>query len=314
MLLRGMTPRLVLLMFVSCPPHAAHSLGPLPTPPRCPSLAASSRTSPPVMDGGVDGDAWADSLRNRIEQVREGLANVQVVVIESIVPGQRLSLTAPPQLVELFTANSAGSRIIMLGRQGVHVARFGVEVTLEKMTPRPVVPGIHPEGTADLTLRAGRLCEVVELLDGGVTSLWLGRGGRARWVSLDGEGAEGAAPLDAPLLERSEALEAMVVEWVELVRESGEPHAIRQLAATLDDLGPIPPSPLASRRAVWVAGLINPPAVQGRRTEALAADVRPGVLMARTAEERVSCVERALLASTRSLRRKAEGRSGESPP
>ena len=77
--------------------------------------------------------------------------------------------------------------MVVLGRDRMAVHTHGVELRLTKLTPRPVVPNIHPEGTstctrvcpslrlrhspslrlsastsgtADLELVAGRVCEV----------------------------------------------------------------------------------------------------------------------------------------------------------
>ena len=90
-------------------------------------------------------------------------------VMYCMVPGQRLTVTAPPEVVTLFTdAPTSGTRwmqerpdpVVALGRDKMNVHMTGVELRLKKLTPRPVVPNIHPEGTADLVLEAGRVCEV----------------------------------------------------------------------------------------------------------------------------------------------------------
>jgi len=263
-----------------------------------PVTITHGRAVPSMAGSSMEPDM--DSLMARMQQVRDGVTDVRFVVMDSMVPGQRLSLTAPPQLVHLFTAND-DSAIVILGRQGSNVAQHGVEVTLESITPVPVSM-VHPEGTADITLAAGRLCEVVDLLDAD-SPLWLGRRGRARWIELDDSTPE---PVDERLLSRSEALEAHVDEWIGLVRSTQSSSS--SISASLDDLGPIPDADQPSKRALWVAGLINPPARQGvTTTDRVAAEVRQSVMMGRTAELRISVIERALDSSIQRLRRLAGG-------
>lgn len=197
------------------------------------------------MEGPSD-DAWRASLNSRMEQVRGGVADVKVVVMESMIPGQRMLVTAPPQLVSLFTSNPDGSAIVMLGRQGHNVATYGVEVRLEKMVMKPVVPGIHPEGTADITLVAVRMCELIELFEAAVPGQWLGRPGRARWLPLESlDGQNGT--IDAELISRSQELETRVGEWIDLVRSTRKEQRNGQLASVLEDLGPIPDAQHPSR-------------------------------------------------------------------
>ena len=92
-----------------------------------------------------------------------------------MVPGQRLTVTAPPEVVTLFTdAPTSGTRwmqerpdpVVALGRDKMNVHMTGVELRLKKLTPRPVVPNIHPEGTADIVVEAGRVCEVRTVTEG----------------------------------------------------------------------------------------------------------------------------------------------------
>ena len=82
----------------------------------------------------------------------------------------------------------------------------------------------------------------------------------------------------------------------------------------VSQLGPIPDAHQPSKRALWVAGLINPPARQGvTTTDRLAVEVRQSVMRGRTAEVRISVVERALDSSIQRLRRLAGGDEKFSP-
>ena len=138
-----------------------------------------------------------------------------------MVPGQRLTVTALPEVVTLFTdAPTSGTRwmqerpdpVVALGRDKMNVHMTGVELRLKKLTPRPVVPNIHPEGTADLVLEAGRVCEVRTLDATPMQHRWLGRPARGKWVELDAW-----REVSADVLARSERLGAMAEEWMGLV-------------------------------------------------------------------------------------------------
>jgi hypothetical protein len=72
----------------------------------------------------------------------------------------------------------------------------------------------------------------------------------------------------------------MVDRWIELAREN-ERHP-NQISNLLEQLGPIPPEEDPSERAFWIGALINPLPALG-----VAMEVRPKLLMAKDAEERV---------------------------
>ena len=81
-------------------------------------------------------------------------------------------------------------------------------------------------------------------------------------LSLDATAPEEQAT--PALLERSESLEGLVVDWIKLVRQTGRERMPGQLEKVLSDLGPVPEAGRVSARALWVAGLINPlPALGG---------------------------------------------------
>ena len=77
-------------------------------------------------------------------------------------------------------------------------------------------------------------------------------------------------------------LEGLLVDWLSLVRKTGRERVPRHLENVLADLGPMPEPELPSKRALWVAGLINPLPALG-----VALEIRPACLMAPTADKRV---------------------------
>jgi len=259
------------------------------------------------------------TLSSRIAEVRAQPEPhlVRLLMLEPMLPRQRLALEAPAALVDTIeNSQRAGSSLVVMEphwpslriwdehkrswkgcRQGP--ASHGVEVTLAEMGPRGV------DGGADVTLVAGRLAEVVSIgVDEG--SALLGRSGTVRWQALDPMQPE-EQPTPA-VLECSEALGALVSEWAYLVRTAGSKASVEQLEARLHTLGEMPAAERPSDRALWVAALINScPSTPGlaRNTPGLgdlALEVRPAALRAHAAEARVRVVQTVLKDSIERLR------------
>ena len=95
----------------------------------------------------------------------------------------------------------------------------------------------------------------------------------------------------------SEALEPLVDEWCNLVRSGAHEKQDGQLDAILSDLGRMPPASMPGTRAVWVAALINPLPGLG-----VAWEIRPAMLAATSAVERMEVALAGLEASIQNLR------------
>eukprot|EP00908_Phaeocystis_cordata_P001781 Transcript_11914.p2 GENE.Transcript_11914~~Transcript_11914.p2 ORF type:complete len:303 (-),score=111.67 Transcript_11914:114-1022(-) len=282
---------------------------PAPSHPRA-SRSIFLRLGGPILMADA-GEPDLDLLDSRIREVREGLTDCKLYVMYCMVPGQRLTVTAPPEVVTLFTdAPTSETRwmqerpdpVVALGRDKMNVHMTGVELRLKKLTPRPVVPNIHPEGTADLVLEAGRVCEVRTLDATPMQHRWLGRPARGKWVELDAW-----REVSADVLARSERLGTMAEEWMGLVRGAARGVYGAQLDSALRDLGPMPDADRPNTRALWVAGLINPVggwvpmSASGRALRGLALEVRPEALMAPSVDARLRAVERVLANSLAKL-------------
>lgn len=209
------------------------------------------------------------ALASRIAQVRAGYVpdSKAVILRETLVPGQRLRLTAPPPLVELFTRRD-GKPIVLLGQQGGKQQAYGVEATLEGSPEfRPVSP-VHPEGTADICIAAGRVCEVLDSDEGRIS---VSRQATIRWIDLDD--TTGSLPTSNPsaspppnttgslptseMFERSEALEQRVQEWLQMVRSACRERTPTHLEDVMADLGPMPEAQRPNARA-YVAARLPP--------------------------------------------------------
>ena len=100
----------------------------------------------------------------------------------------------------------------------------------------------------------------------------------------------------------SEALGPLVETWCHLVRSGGHEKQDGQLDAVIADLGPIPDASLPGTRAVWVGALINPLPGLG-----VAWEIRPAMLAATSAQERMEVAMAGIEASIENLRGTAGG-------
>jgi hypothetical protein len=83
----------------------------------------------------------------------------------------------------------------------------------------------------------------------------------------------------------AEELGPLVERWQQLVRTGGCEREPGQLDCILADLGPMPPAADPEERALYIAALINPLPALG-----VAFEIRPAVLAARSAGERLRIV------------------------
>lgn len=258
------------------------------------------------------------SLSQRIAEVQSQPEPevVRLLMLDAMLPRQRLELAAPANLVRtIVDCQESNTSLVVVASHwpSLHVwseedeewkvederlrqpATHGVEVTLTAMGPT------NPDGSAlFVALTAGRLCEIVHLgADEGSPLCVDGKLGRAasvRWRALDARAPE-EQPTPA-LLDECTALRELVVEWISLVRTrelSGREASPRQIEYLLRELGQMPAAALPSDRALWVAALINPTQpyswdVGGAEASGLARDVRSAALRAPTAEARVRLV------------------------
>lgn len=198
----------------------------------------------------------------RLEKLRPPALKLPLLVIDSMLPGQRLSLgSAFDKKLERFSG---------LGDIGV----FGMS---HKSGQGAVYCQSHGV-TATLQQSGAQAWEII---------------GR-RPISLtgpDGHGPNGVDMVRAEFIEdevcqadveAARALPPLVEEWCEEVRRMKAERFEGQLTGVLADLGPMPTPELADTLAFWVAALVNPLPALG-----VAFEIRPAVLAARNVGERV---------------------------
>jgi len=232
-------------------------------------------------------------LASRIEQVRSvpPPEAVRLLDLDSMVPRQRLAFKAPAIFIDTLNQLAEGDQstpIVMVGRQRLAYNSHGVECTVERIGPED-----DEEGSAEVVLAAGRLCEVVEVGDD-EGSRWFGREGAVRWLNTEDLDAKADA-MTNEVVTMSEGLEALANEWMALV-QSGRERSPNQIQKLLEGLGPIPPADQPTSRALWIAALINPLPALG-----VALEIRPAVLMASTLAQRLQVAEMGLQDSIRRL-------------
>ena len=252
----------------------------------------SLRARPTHMQTAGGDDFNLEALRTRIKEVSSApqAEPCRLLILDAMVPGQRLQFTeTPPPLLDMLkTQRDNNTPMVMVGQDRVKALSHGVMISMEDLE----------EGAdgqlAGVTLVAGDYVEITEVGDD-EGSRWLGREGQAVKVSLEAE-----APQEQPtesMIERCEALSALVDEWQDLVRKTGRERMPGQLDGVFADMGPMPPSTLPSKRALWVAGVINPLPALG-----VALEIRPACLCAETADLRVQVAEMGILDSIERLK------------
>lgn len=227
-------------------------------------------------------------------------ASVRLLVLDTLVPGQRLRLdTEPPRSFEDFCRNEQYP-IVVVGREGLSLHTRGVEVVLEDSN----ISSTSGCNNTPVTLAAtGRIAEIYdEGIDEG--SRWNGRKGRVRWLTNLNEDDLALSVDKEPTEVTTENIMALcgtigdlASEWEETVKVTGRERFPGHLRGIAHDLGcSIPDEPNA--RALWVAALINPLPALG-----VALEIRPAVLTARTTSRRLRVAQQGLRDSIDRMRR-----------
>jgi ATP-dependent protease La (LON) substrate-binding domain len=258
-------------------------------------------------DTNRDNDADSDdsstlmaSLKSRVQEIQDRETKIPLVLLDSMLPRQVLRVQVKNALLMDLVRDCLqrehpyfgmlGMARLRSGQQ-IHLTQ-GVEVEILKDELEFLNKNEEGGGGVKLALRAGRRFQIegeVENAGGGWTE--------ARVKFLDSEHEEkhqiedGQDPMAvARAISRSRELTSpnmnmpnnlsLVDRWIELARQTERQDG--QIDKLLEELGTIPPPDQPSERAFWVGALINPLPAMG-----VALEVRPALLTAKTAEERV---------------------------
>lgn len=252
-----------------------------------------------------DADDFMKGLRSRMEEVKDRDTKLPIIVVDTMLPRQSLKIEVNEEVFTKLVRNVLQKERPIIGMVGLaqlntgqsFPLQNGVVVEIEK--PHMVEAGLRIE------LRGGqrfRITGELETADEGWTEA------RVKYLESTEEEAEeenGPDPISlARAMQRAKEFtspnanmpegKSLVDRWIELARENErQPNQIDQL---LEGLGEIPPVEEPSECAFWVGALINPLPGMG-----VAMEIRPQLLMAKTAEERVGTALKGIFDSIRHM-------------
>lgn len=256
----------------------------------------------------TDTDPLLNALRNRQQEIESSATILPLMILDCMLPRQVLDIQlSHPTLKDLINHRMLEKESPTIGMLGmIRTARGyvpltnGVEVEIVECLPVQDVPNdstASSEDAWDVTLKAKRrfniLGEVVKT-EGGWTEArvdFLDSKTEEEMQQKQSEKKEGQDPLSlARAMSKSRQFTqpngnipnnlSIIERWIELAREN-ERHP-NQIDKLLNQLGEIPPEDQPTERALWVGALINPLPALG-----VAMEIRPSLLMAKSAEERV---------------------------
>ncbi|KAJ1462062.1 hypothetical protein M885DRAFT_506140 [Pelagophyceae sp. CCMP2097] len=244
---------------------------------RAPLAAAGS--------GGAGGDGFFPELQERVDELRSRQTALPIVVLDSMLPGQRLTFSSADDALREMLALCACRAVEEAGEEqyseGEACGAFGM-VGIDRLSGKASAVGVEAvvlsvtdkDGSLFVDVRGGRIFSVDEEKPASKQQ----GGFFAREITFapnyDAE-EEAAAANDATVLA------AMVDTWERLVVEGGHERVPNHIELVRGHLGKFPKR--ASDRAFWVGALINPLPGLG-----VALEIRPALLYAQTARERVA--------------------------
>jgi hypothetical protein len=250
-----------------------------------------------------DSDFMKD-LQARMNQVKDSDTKLPIVVLDSILPRQVFKVEiANDETFQRLVKTRIAEENPSFGMVGMAKISTGETVPLPNGCLVQIVgkPELVEDNSLRLTLRAGRRMRMVGEFDTAPQG-WT----EARVVYLDSfkeqeEEEKGEDPLSVA---RSMATarqftspnmnmpdnKSLIDRWIELARENE--RSVGQIDQLLVDLGDVPSTDEPSELAFWVGALVNPLPGMG-----VAMEIRPMLLMAKTAEERVNVALKSILES-----------------
>ena len=270
-------------------------------------LYAPSSTTTKLYSVEEDGDFMA-SLRSRVNEVQENSTKLPLVILDSMLPRQILNIQVQNPLLKKLIGHRLEKETPTFGMLGmarmstgqtVHLTH-GVEVELVGM------PEVLPEEEGvRLVLRGGRRFRIEGEVDNAPQG-WTE--GRVKFLDSDEEAEEEIRGKDrmgvARAIRKAQELtnpnrtmedhQSLVETWIRLAKENERSPG--QIDELLEGLGDIPDAEDPSERAMWIGALINPIPAMG-----VALEIRPSLLMAGTAEERIAIATEGIVKSIRHM-------------
>jgi hypothetical protein len=233
-------------------------------------------------------------LQKRIHQVTQSESTLPLVVLDAMLPRQRLIVNVNHDL--LIMSLMRGLVKSRLKEETPYFGMLGMTRS-ETLEPIHLSTGVQVEivgkpqetdGGLNLELKAGKRFRIEQDTVERTEKGWV----QAQVIYLDSN-KEDKQEKDMESMARARQMakeftdpnvslnenKSLKDRWIELAREKEQtPGQIDQL---LKDLGPIPSWEEPSECALWIGALINPIPAMG-----VALEIRPELLMAKSAEER----------------------------
>ncbi len=259
------------------------------------------------------------SLNSRIQEVQQKTQTLPLVVLDAMLPRQVLELQVNNALLIELVRDCMSRESPYIGMLGIARLANGQQIHLTKGVEVEILEDrleFLPEGQGvKMALRATQRRFSIE--EGSIRTVG-GEGGytEATVKFLDSTQEEeeevqkaskvnpGSDDYDPTSVARA-VMKAdnltmpngnmpnnlsLVDRWIELARE--KERSPGQIDALLEDLGEIPPADQPTDRAFWVGALINPLPAMG-----VALEIRPALLTAKKAEQRVEIALNGILRS-----------------
>eukprot|EP00980_Cylindrotheca_fusiformis_P022393 scaffold9268_cov133-Cylindrotheca_fusiformis.AAC.4 len=260
----------------------------------------------PTQCAATDDDFMA-ALRTRVQEVEDRESKLPLVVIDSLLPRQVLKIQVKNDLLMELVRECLQNENPFFGMLGIARLSSGQQVHLKNGVEVEIVgkPEFDKDSGIKLELKGGRRFSIEGEVDNA------GKGWtEARVRFLDSEEDEEAEVYGKDRFSVARAIsratefttpnvnmqdcQSLIARWIELATErEREPG---QIARLQEQLGEIPPPEQPTERALWVGALINPIPAMG-----VAMEIRPQLLVAKTAEERVQIALDGILRSIKHM-------------
>jgi Lon protease-like protein len=240
-------------------------------------------------------DDFMASLKSRVQQVSDRETKLPLVVLDSMLPRQVLKITVNNPVFMELVRRRVVDETPFFGMLGLaRLATTGAQVHLKSGVQVDIVgkPVVNANGL-QIELKAVRRFRITGEVDNAPAG-WTEA--RVEFLSDKDDESEINEQKDrlglARAMSKARQLTSLVTEWTALARTKERQQG--QIDRLLLDLGDMPSSEEPTDRAFWVGALVNPIPAMG-----VALEIRPGLLSATTAEERVDI---ALAGIQRSIR------------
>lgn len=254
----------------------------------------------------AEDDDFMAALRTRVKEVEDRESKMPLVVLDAMLPRQVLKIQVKNDLLKALVKECLENEKPFFGMIGLARIRTGQQVHLKNGVEVEIIG--KPEfddGGMKLELRAGRRFSILGEVDNAGAGWTEARvefldSSKQEEEEVSGEERFGVAKaiskaesFTSPNMNMPDN-QSLVDRWIELAKQNErEPGQIMQL---LEQLGEIPPPHEPSERAFWVGALINPIPAMG-----VAMEIRPQLLIAKSAETRVQCALDGILKSIKHM-------------